>query len=378
MIQGCRFLFLAPGLETRIMTCYPYRVKHQGELLLKPRLRAMPAPRLARLIALPEEDYENYVLKLEQNPLFALLRNPPQNLPKVIRRAPSRFAFDGFYLFDSLAQDRVLAAEPDNFVFEGDPAALSLIRAIGPESFKKYFLYNDGEFDVEACAQACAVAPEQARQISRFVDLHLMRSPAIALPAGSSHNGQVMHYRVVASIVAAKKGWGINFLSSHYSRGVYRVDAAAFAAIGRALNFTPSQWEEARAVLGAVALINAKQNSLTQALASICDEQSAYFAGRRLEHMRLWRQNALAARLKLHPSTISRILWGRALKTPWGEIMPLVKFFPSRAAMIRRHIAGLQIEDPRARGRMIQKNLAQRYGIAVSLRLVNLYRKQHA
>ena len=89
-------------------------------------------------------------------------------------------------------------------------------------------------------------------------------------------------------------------------------------------------------------------------------------------------QRAFAAGLRLSPSTISRLIAGRSLKTPDMSEVPLRDFFPSKKEYIIDRIRKIMARPGAARrrlsDRLIACGLLERFGIKVSRRTVNLYR----
>jgi hypothetical protein len=169
--------------------------------------------KLARLLAEPEQDFEDRVRQTESDPLFILLKeagavtiDPFSGCRFVARRSVGR---------QPLSPE---AALPDLHDGEGD--VVWQIQQLGQERFEECFLRDENSSDDQR-AQTCGIDPASAHKIREFVDRAYIQaecaeSSAQRLPPKSS--------RAVAEIELEEGRPVLGFFNWEIWKGRYHID----------------------------------------------------------------------------------------------------------------------------------------------------------
>ncbi len=324
--------------------------------------------RLFSVLAEPEEDFLRQVAELEADPLFVRLREPgPGGRAAVTRRRlpGASYAFFGACADDALAA-AVGAAGAGEWLADR-PAMLGLARRAGLRNFERFFL-SDSPFDAAAAARACGFSPAEAASLKAFADAFVIaheRVPPASLPS--------LYLRCSAELRASEGGIEISYPHPAYLRGEYRIDRRELARLVRTGALSHAEAARAQVLLSKAQRLSWRKSGLHRLLTALVNAQGGYLLG--TSGLKPLTQRELASRAGLSPSTVSRLLSARTVRSPQGEELKLDSLFLAKNKYIimkMREILGA------CNGKFTDSELTEvlrkNYGLRVSRRSVNLYR----
>ncbi|MBI4351166.1 MAG: hypothetical protein HY550_06985 [Elusimicrobia bacterium] len=329
--------------------------------------------RLFSVLASPEEEFLRQAAELEADPLFIRLTAPgADGAAPVIRR---RFS-GASYAFGLACGDDALAAAAGSGGSAGEwlserPAMLKLAQRAGLENFEKYFL-SDSAFSPAAAGRACGLTAAEASALKNFADAFIMaheRIPSAELPA--------LYLRCAARISAEGGKLSIAYAHPAYFRGAYNIDNAALARLVKSGALSREEAARTHALTARAQRLAWRKSGFHRTLTAIVERQADFLLQR--APLKPFSQRELAASAGLNPATVSRLIAAKTALAPWGEEIRLKNFFRKKNAFITdiiKRVTGAQAG--KMTDRAVAESLKAVYGIRVSRRSVNLYRKQHA
>lgn len=115
--------------------------------------------------------------------------------------------------------------------------------------------------------------------------------------------------------------------------------------------------------------INQRLSALSRLITTLCDEQSAYLATGDMYQLKPLAQAELSRRLGEHPSTVSRLIRGKIVETPWGRI-PLLFLCQSKTEVVARLIG----KYPDLTDQEVVSRLREEYDCFIARRTVAYHR----
>ena len=322
---------------------------------------------VANLLELPEDEFQRLVLEVEKSPLFIRLCQKEgvircQRFPRTdisshfLQLKEEMLADKGSLDVESLLQSR--------------EDILHHIRKMGPEKFKRYFLYPEPGLSKEEIAHDCALALGDVEMINSLVDAFSMMSEFYH-PSALSTPG--LHYSKVASLERGPEGFIIGYFPLSLARGRYLIDYERWQELNRGNTFSPSEAREIKRLLRKLELINRRKDTAYRILAEIVEKQALYLESGDVRALLPFTQKELARRIGVAPSSVSRAIRGRSVDTPWGE-MPLKDFFP-RPKRFRKELVKELLEQEPLPDKAVRAKL-EGMGVSLSRRSVASLRKE--
>ncbi|MBU2573790.1 MAG: hypothetical protein KKH28_06935 [Elusimicrobia bacterium] len=328
--------------------------------------------RLFNLLSAPENEFLDLLKRLESDPLFKKLSMRAPGGPPVIARV--RLPGAAYAWVHNLGEPQLVNSMDSKYIsgeiLSARPEILALIERLGAENFEKYFLGREC-IPVEQICRAAALTARQAGRIRDFVNAFLAAHENLPPEADAPRQ----HFKLTAFVGKTPDG-GLELAYAHpaYARGLYSVDAKALKKIKRSGSLTGGELKRLGTLVKTVELVNWRKKGLQKVLEGILKFQRDFFLGGAMKPMS---QRSFASELGLNPSTVSRLIARRSLKTPEEEV-PLKSFFPSPKGYIIAKIK--EITDSggarKLNARLLAGELKTRYGIRISGRTVNLYRNR--
>jgi hypothetical protein len=326
----------------------------------------------ATILEMPEEEFSRLASDMENSPLFKRLYRQE----KIVhyQRYPGTDISPRFLQFDE-----GIAAGSDTLdiesVLSGREDVVRHIQRIGPDSFKRYFLYPEPEVTVEEIAQECGLEMADVEEINALINEFAVMSQFYNPSALSAGHG--ITYSRVASVEKRPEGFVIAYLSPCYARGRYSIDYRRFEEMKESGAFAVEDVGEIRQLLKRLELINRRKDTMTRILQSIAERQALYFESGEDMALLPFSQKELAGSIGLVPSSVSRAISGRSLETPWGEERALKDFFPRprsfRKELVRRILAS---GESFACDEEIRARLERDHGVSISRRSVASLRQE--
>ena len=340
------------------------RFQQRQELRAETRLLTI---RLSELLELREKDYRSWVALIERDPLFGLLKHPPQGQSGAIRRQPWP---QTHWRPPEPGQEPPMAAE----AAAPSDEMVALIQRIGQAAFERYFLYNDGETPASEAARACGLTEPEARRLFDFLDGTLAAAAMAGPVPAPAESGSALE--TVAAFERGPDGLTLAFFSAHYARGLYRIDYDAVERLKRTGVVPKADWRRVRELLGRLESVNAKQTVLTGLLKLALARQARFLESADPADLASFTQKEAAERLGVAPSSVSRALAGRAVRLPWGGERGAAELFPSQRDVGVEFVRAALAREPGLKDRELWDRLRRGPGIRVTVRSVNIYRRQ--
>jgi hypothetical protein len=125
----------------------------------------------------------------------------------------------------------------------------------------------------------------------------------------------------------------------------------------------------ARDLLTRARFINQRLSALSRLITTLCQQQTDYIESGDMRRLKPLAQAELARQLGEHPSTVSRLIRGKTIDTPWGKI-PLIFLCQSKTDVVARLIG----EFPQLTDQDVVAKLRENYDCFIARRTVAYHR----
>ncbi len=115
--------------------------------------------------------------------------------------------------------------------------------------------------------------------------------------------------------------------------------------------------------------INQRLSALSRLITTLCSQQLEYLSTGDPRQLKPLAQAELARQLGEHPSTVSRLIRGKSVETPWGKI-PLLFLCQSKTDVVARLIG----EYPKLTDQEVVSRLREDYDCYIARRTVAYHR----
>ena len=340
---------------------------------------------LGKFMSLPEDDFQKLIKEIKNDPLFKKLASPET---KVVR--PRRFPGTSLARFKTIPLDPAITPSRDSYDLESflaeEEDSTLIIKKLGVDRFKKYFLERDFDLALEEIAQECDLTVEEIEKLNSFMDTFYLRTEGgrLAPPEGP----QRIYYSTIASIEKEDDGFSIGFFLPEHVEGRYVIDFDKFEEMKKRREFDRDELGRIKALFDKLRLVNSRKTIIYRIIQSILELQQGFLESGSSKDLKLLTQASLSERIGSHPSLVSRVISRKAIRTPQGREISLKTFFPTekelRKQLIKQiidqeeaAIRGGVIKKPYSDGE-ITKKLKEDYGLSISRRSVSETRLEMA
>lgn len=352
-------------------------LSQQGKqiVILKGRMK------LGEFMSLPEDDFQKLIKEIKNDSLFKRLAASDT---KVIRHKK----FPG----TSLASSRTIPLDPaitpsqDSFELEPflsqEKDITLIIKSLGVDRFKKFFLNGGCEIALEEIAGECDLTIEEVRKINNFVDRFYLQTKSTESPLGE--RPQRIYYSTIASVEKEERGFSIGFFSAPMVEGLYIIDFERFEEIKKAGGFNQDELKEIKVLFDKLRLVNSRKTTIYRVIQNIIEAQHNFFKSGNLKDMKFFTQASLADKIGVEASLISRAINGKAIRIPQGREISLKTFFPTKKQLGKELIREIieqektEIENRAIKkpysDEEIRKKLKENHAISISRRSVSEWR----
>jgi len=322
------------------------------------------------LLEMSEVEFQYLIFGVEKSSLFKRLREQE----KVIhyQRFPKANLSRRFY---ELKEEIVAAPSSVDVesLIANKEELVGLIRNLGIDNFKQYFLYPEPGITVEEIAHQCQLEVSEVSKINSLID-EFSIATEFYHPSSISDKGK--HYSKVAAIERGTEGLSVAYFSPAYARGKFVVDYMKLEQLLHDGVFNNTEVKEIRQLLRKLELINSRKNSLHQVIQNIVEKQTPFFESGNPKALLPFSQKELASKIGLTPSTISRVIANKSLETPWGE-RALKDFFPNPKKFRKELLKQiLEQEAKPLSDQKIKVSLERKFGVYLSRRTIASLRKE--
>jgi len=340
-------------------------------LQMRQEIRQVLRMEQANLLEMSEDEFHKLINEVEQNPLFKRLYHKE----KLIRhqRFPRTDISSSFYeIKEEVVADRgsidieSLLLNKEHLVHQ--------IQKLGLEKFKRYFLFPESGMTPEEIARECDLDTSEVNKINNLIDEFSIKSEFYH-PSNIT-SGEI-RYSKIATVEKDETGFIIGYFSASLARGRYSIDYERVEELKATGTLTEAEVKEAKQLFKQLELINSRKDTVTQILQNIIDKQRLYLESGNSKSLLPFSQKELAAKIGLAPSSVSRAIRGKSIETPWGREIPLKHLFPRpkrfRMELLRQL---LETDDELSSDEAIRAKLWEKFGVAISRRLVAKLRKE--
>lgn len=333
--------------------------------------------KLSNFMELSGRDFADFVRRVEGDPLFIRLTYSRNREEKAI--SYKRFNRTGISrYFYELREEAI----PARYSFNLTPllvnrrGVISLIKKLGMDKFKRYFLYNEKEMASEDIAIKCNIDISDVKRINNLIDEMSIHSEFYT--SSVIIKGEKIHYSKIASIEKGDDGsYYIGYFPPSLIRGRYFINYEKIWNLKKNNAFSREELKTLDRLLRDLELINKRKTTTHQIIQNIIRIQFPYLKSRDPLHLVPFSQSELARRMETDPSLVSRAISGRSIETPWQEEKPLKYFFPSNREVRKNLIRKIVMEEKEAESdEQIRSVLKERFKISISRRAVSNCRKE--
>ncbi len=331
--------------------------------------------KLSKFIEITEEEFAEFIKGVERDELFKKLSYPLKNFSsRVIRyhRYPHVEAKANIYKFiEGAVKDKSVPDIEELLLVYND--TVEIIKNIGEDKFRRYFLYNDFDLSISELARICQTTEEKVFRVIEMMDEFFIRS---RLKRESTSAAQKVSYWLIASLRKVKGRIVVEFLDLNLARGLYKIDYERLKQLKKADFFSKEELKRLSLLIEKLTLINFRKTTVFRILSYIIRKQRAFLSTGESSKLIPLTQKESAKELGISLSLVSRVIRYKSVLAPWGEEFPLRFFFPNlkevRISILKEIIDKEKFDNDQR----IKEKLQKDYGIYISRRTISKYRKE--
>jgi len=344
--------------------------------------RLMGRMKLAQFMSLPEEEFQKLVQEVENDPLFKKLMTSEAKVIKHKRPPWTREASSKMLPLDPAITPSQDTLEVESFLAHRKDL-VSTIKKLGVDRFKKYFLNGVAGMTSKQIARECDLPVETAKKINDFVDRFYLESKLTE--STKDNRTSRIYYSTIASIEKNNGQLTIGYYSSEMAKGRYLIDFDRVEKIKKAGIFAEDEVRKIDSLLNKLRLINNRKIAIYEVIQNLVEVQRDFLLSGDFRDLKPFTQVSLSRRMGVNPSSISRAINGKAIRTPQGRRILFKTLFPSqreiRKSLIREVIE--QEKNTWQSGALckaysdqeIRTQLREKFGISISRRSISDCRK---
>ncbi len=335
--------------------------------------------KLANFMELPETGFNDFIRKIEDDPLFRKFCYTYQREQKIIgfRRFPrSDLARGKFLELNEEITPQSGSYDIESLV-ESHRSIVEAIRKLGSEKFKQCFLYADDDMTIPEIVEKSGLPEGEVARIFELVNSVFLHHEMLATRSESSTAGdpsRQLNFQRVASIEKVNGAFTVGFFMPSFVRGRYVINYDRLESMNKEGALAAGDYRKMRHLLKKLELINTRKSIVYRILETIITVQGKYLETGAAGDLRPFILKNLSSMFSVSLGLISRAMQGKSVATPWGE-MPIKFFFPNerwgKRELVREII---QQEKVVLSDEKIRALIKERYGLELSRRAINSYR----
>lgn len=318
---------------------------------------------MARLLELPERDFESRVRELEAESFFRNLLDA-----RVISIQPYANAGFAARRFGGWGISTASDGLPE--VLDGQGEMARLLQRVGQERFEECFLREEGMADTER-ARLCAISLAEAVRLRELVDKLYVQAEFDGAAAASA---PAKTYSTVAGVTVERKRPVLAFFNREIWKGRYTVDEKRREQL---LSSMPSKdAERLGKFLRDLELLDRRKTTLYRVLEVLVQAQADFFVSGEPSKREPLTQREVCRRLAIDASVLNRLISNKSIELPWGLETPIKTLMPSRKSLLRDRLHDLIREQPGSTDEALSKRIHRLYGAKLSCRSIAQYRSE--
>ncbi len=346
-------------------------LKQTQSLKIQPVMVQTVVMQQADFLQMSDLDFHKLVLEIEQNPLFVWLYQQE----KLIHY--SRFQGTDINAQFIDIENHILSggSYPDiEAIIAEHPEILEIIRDIGNEKFKRYFLFPERNYSLEEIAIECNISIPEINTINVLVNEFSILSTFYHPPGATT---QMLVYTCLARIEHNNKGFSITYHSPVYARGRYVIDYEKIQTILEDRILDSIDIVEVKKLLRKLEFVNNRKNILQRIISTLIIKQSLYLKSGEKNNLLPFSQKELAREIDAAPSSVSRVVRMKSIITPWNEEIPLIKLLPNLHDFKKELVKRFLEDEPGLKSdEAIRCEIEDRFGVHISRRSISKLREE--
>ena len=333
---------------------------------------------LADLMDLKEMEFKELIRHIEHSYLFKKLAYPVTFEDKKERvisfvKFPKTKITRAYELKEEILADKTEVSIES--LLEGREDIIKVIKQLGIDKFREYFLDCRDNLSLEEIAEECSMKIEKVTEIIDLVnDISIQSS--FTTPAKTDPSNRVF-YSKVASIEKEKDGFSLGYFDFCYLKGKYSINYEKLAQLKKEGKFTSKQIKELDNLTKTMELINSRRNTLYQILQEIIKKQNKFLLSGNKKDRKSLTQKEIAQIINKDSSLISRAIKFKSVQAPWGKEIMLKDFFPDRKTIIKEFLQEILAEkNDKFTDQQLTDIVKKQFRINLSRRSVNDYRRE--
>jgi hypothetical protein len=325
----------------------------------------------SNLMAMSSSELDSLIREIESSELFIRLFRKDRII-RYKRFEKSDINIGCFMLDESKTVDNK-SPEIDSLLIQ-NREIVEIIRTIGHEKFKKYFLFPEEYLSENEVAESCGITLAKVRDINNLVsDMAVLDE----FYTTSSFNSEDVNYTKIASIEKNKNDFIICYYSNLTAKGKYIIDYEKFENSVITNGMNKKEINDTRSLFKKLEMVNTCKETLYSIINNIIRKQSAFIESGDLKELLPLSQKEMALQMGISPGTLSRAIKFRTIEIPCGREVAIKSLFPNPRrfkSLVLKKI--LESEKGMPSDAVIQTRLAEKYGINISRRSVADIRKE--
>ena len=234
---------------------------------------------------------------------------------------------------------------------------------VSEQDFLDLILSGETSSDDLATRFGCSLleAEELLESTDRVYLAQTYEDESHSQPSAKSRNGGDTREEAVAFVQIVEGQLSIQFDHDSIYAQRYRIK--------RDQKFDAGLNGVAREFLSRARFINQRLSALSRLITTLCNQQLDYLGSGDMRHLKPLAQAELARQLGEHPSTVSRLIRGKNIETPWGKL-PLLFLCQSKTDVVARLIG----EFPNLTDQAVVSRLREDYNCQIARRTVAYHR----
>jgi hypothetical protein len=251
---------------------------------------------------------------------------------------------------------------------------IEIIRKIGIEKFKCYFLLPEEGLSVNEIADACGVSISCVEGINNLVnDMTVIDE----FNSKSSLNVNTINYTKAAEVEIDRIGFKINYYTKSLAAGRYVIDYEMFEDYAAKKGLSKKEITNIRVLFKKLETINICKSTLHLILVNLIEKQSAYIESGNCRDLLPLSQKEMALKIGVHPGTFCRAIKDRTIVIPCGREITLKSLFPNPRKFRMRIVKEvMQSESNTVSDAAISLMLAEKHGVNISRRTIADIRRE--
>jgi DNA-directed RNA polymerase specialized sigma54-like protein len=332
---------------------------------------------LVEFIQLSEKEFAELIRQIEDDALFKKLASTADQDWKVITRErfPKADMSNKFYeLKEENSADKSLFDVES--VLDNHKECIPIIKDIGEEIFKEYFLYNESMTTQQEIADRCGLSINKVKKVTELINQVSINLEFCYPSSIDSQHG--VHYTKVASIEKdGSADFVIKYFSPYFTRGKYSINHDKLNKLKSKREFSLEEVKKLNKLLHKLELINNRKSTIHKVIQEIIEGQNSFLVSGKEEDIVSFKQKDLAKNINIDPGLICRAINGRSIVTPKGEEIPIKYLFPTKKKIRKKLIKNIISEENKSlTDEEIRGKLREKYGMEISRRSIADSRKE--